>query len=212
VTPYGNIFTALSENAMLSLSAAVRGDACVRTDSSTVYQLLGTAAGGAATLANWRPALGMGGIVAATAAVRTAAAESASDDIDVAIRYQGRKYDPTGAITGTKQEREFPRIPYDAVEHGYVTMPEVVWDTDADGDVIVPEKVLKAWLYQVNDRCDGKRLARLMQRQGLAGQSTGGMSETYIASIGIVGLGDELLCPEAMAIMNRYRVRQGSLL
>lgn len=212
MTAYGTIFEAASEAAMLAL-AAVRGDACVRSDSAAVFLLTGS---DPSVIGGWVTVLGgpggMTALVSATAQRRAAAALAASDDIDMAMPYQGRVYDPDGAITGTPQRRAFPRVAYATVDHGAYSMPAVVWDWDINLDAaIVPDDVLVAWIIQVNDRLDGTRLARRESRAGLTGQSVGSLSESYAAAAQATGDG-AVLCDDALRRMGRYRLRQGRLL
>jgi hypothetical protein len=159
--------------------------------------------------------------LAASTAQQDAALAQASEDIDAAMRYQGRKYDPDGTVTGTVQEREFPRIAYgDASQWSVVSgqWPGEVgavwnWDTTTN-TAVVPANVLRAVVLQANDRILGTRLAAMAARQGLQSQSTGGLSETFSQGSQISGsqISENILCPDALAIMSRYRLRQGKLL
>ena len=160
----------------------------------------------------------LSGLVAAYMAAeppqKQAALEAASADVDGACRWQGRKYDGDGAISGTAQVLEFPRLAYG--DASYAIAPTLgslcnIWDWDADtATAVVPEAVKRAVVIQAADRLDGRRLGRLDGRAGLIAQTTGSLSETYTAAGPTEAM--RRLCPEAAALVERYRLRSGGLL
>lgn len=158
---------------------------------------------------------------AAETAQKQAALEQASADVDSAYRYQGRRYDVSGVLTSTPQVLEFPRLAYgdgcDYAAWAPGLAPAAggrgnIWDwDDAAGTAVVPEAVKRAVVLQAADRLDGTRLAKVEQRFGLSAQATGSLSETYAAQPG----SEQALmrvCPEARALLERYRLRSGGLL
>lgn len=208
MTPYLTIFAAATENAMIALSTAVRGDAAIRADKSAVFIL--AVAGGYATAANWKQIPGLSHLVAGTADTRTAAVLLATLDVDAAMRYQGRRYDLT-------QEREFPRLAYSLAYAGLGRLPTwspreyvsaVVWDLDSAGNVIVPESVFLAVLHQADSILAADRDERLQAiRDGLTSQKIGSLAETY--SEAVVARGAPVLCARAEQFMNQYRLVSG---
>ncbi|MCC6681504.1 MAG: hypothetical protein IT445_11440 [Phycisphaeraceae bacterium] len=146
---------------------------------------------------------------------------AASLDIDAAMPYQGVKYDASG-----DQVREFPRYqrvvtsqqpapPEWAVGQG-LALPVAgigVWDWDSDTDTaVVPDQVKIACLYQAASLCDESFQGRLDAiRSGLASQSVGSMSESYLKPTDLPG-GLSGLCDRAQRLMDRYRLRSAPLL
>jgi hypothetical protein len=209
MTPYLTIFAAADETAMKALSTAVRGDACVRADTSAVYLLTSQAAGGYASAANWRRLLGLSSLVAATAALRQPAVDLASIDVDNAGPFQGRKYalgnqGSSGTDEAAYQEREFPRVPYGGF----------YWDWSDEKDAaVVPDMVLIATLLQADNIVAGQRDQRLQAiADGLASQSVGSLSESYRDVPAAMGQEAQRLCARAAEIMARYRLRTGRML
>jgi hypothetical protein len=153
----------------------------------------------------------------ATTAAKDAVLLQASEEIDDAMPYQGRKY-------ALGQEREFPRVGYESAgvrgqEAGVsdaTLIPSTIWDWDeAEAEAVVPARVKLAVLRQADYLASGRREA-MVQRQesGLASQSVGGMSESY-KDVADAGGGTEamgLLCVEARSAMARYRLRSGPML
>jgi hypothetical protein len=144
----------------------------------------------------------------------------ASLDIDAAMPYQGVRYDVSGG-----QVREFPRYQRVGVRgqgSGISTdsclltpSPSGVWDWDSDTDAaVVPKQVKIACLYQANALCDaqfGKRLEAI--RSGLASQSVGSLSESYLKPADVPGgLSGGGLCDRALRLMSRYRLRSAPFL
>ncbi|HEX8915989.1 MAG TPA: DnaT-like ssDNA-binding protein [Humisphaera sp.] len=141
----------------------------------------------------------------ADAGEKAAALLQASDDVDAAMPYQGRRFDP-------RQPREFPRW-VDAGAAGGIASagPETVWAWDAGAAVaVVPADVRRATLYQADSILAGTREARLSaQHDGVVYELTGGLAESYKATPGPgVPTG---LCRRAWAILRRYRTRGGRL-
>lgn len=174
---------AANEAAMLALEAS-RGDACVRADTSAVYQLTGA---DAAAAASWTRRIGLAAIVAAAAELRTAAAEMASVRVDGAMRYQGERYE-------SDQEREFPRWANDRLV-----------DADADGNAIVPANVLLAALLETDSILAADRVERQSARHdGVTSQGADGLQESY-------GGEERDLCRDAWRLMERYLLTTGSI-
>jgi hypothetical protein len=145
---------------------------------------------------------------------KQAALDEASWRVDT-LRFQGRKYDPA-------QRLEFPRVAYDSGAIGFpvpqlrdprtLTVPDVVWDWDADAKAaVVPAAVKRAVLYEADSIISGKRDAALdAQQAGLASQSIGSASETYRAPT--AGAGGALsLCRQAMQLLQQYQLRSGRI-
>lgn len=159
---------------------------------------------------------------AAGSTQRQAALEQASADVDNAFRYQGRRYDPDGSITGSAQTLEFPRVaypeqyrPFGCAFPGSLTAnASCVWDwDDSAGVAIVPDLIKRAVVLQAADRLEGTRLAKLQQRWGLSAQTTGSLSETYAPAAGAGSTEAQMrVCPEALNLLQRYRLRSGGLL
>lgn len=144
----------------------------------------------------------------------------ASVDLDRAMRYQGSRFVP-------EQVREFPRLPhgiyfdrncgaFPGVVYGPgFPLPEqpVIWDWDATNKVaVVPDAVKIACLFQVAWLLDSKHAQRLEAiRSGLAAQSIGSASETYLNPAtmpeSMTGLSDR-----ASRLMERYRLKTGKML
>ena len=166
---------------------------------------------------------GMAALLAKDDATLAGVLLTASGDIDVAFRYQGRKYDlsvdPTTNLP--VQDREFPRLPYGQPINVYgVQLPSpvpltpdcVIWDWDGT-KAIVPVNVKLACLYQAAWLMQPEFAQRLENiRSGLVSQDTGPVREMTIksgeaAAGGFSGLGDR-----ASRIMILYRLRSGRML
>jgi hypothetical protein len=135
----------------------------------------------------------------------------ASLEIDAAMPYQGVKYYTTTG--GGGQVREFPR--YQRVTGSTSNAGVGVWDWDsATNAAVVPKQVKIACLYQANALCDsqfGKRLEAI--RAGLASQSIGSMSESYLKPSDLTGgVSGSGLCDRAQRLMDKYRLRSAPLL
>jgi len=124
---------------------------------------------------------------------------TASMDIDAAMRYQGEKY-------AANQPLEFPRRPYGS--------NPIVWDWDDNaGRAVFPFNVKlacanqAAWLQQ-------PKFAKRMEdiRSGLASQSIGTASESYVKAADIVAGGFTGLGDRTMRLMERYLLTTGRLL
>lgn len=127
---------------------------------------------------------------------KTAALAEATLHVCGAMRYQGRKYD-------ADQELEFPRI--DGC---------TVIDLDADGETaIVPQRVKIATVKQAQAIRSGEIAARKDRiAKGLTSVTTGPFSETYAApASGGAGSTAQLLTPEAMQLLEKYRLRSGGI-
>jgi hypothetical protein len=191
-------------------------------DNGQVEDLAGTIAGAtvntldsylsladAKALAANLPAAQIAAWVAASDDQRTAALAAATADVDGG-RYQGRRFDPTQAL-------EFPRVAYSERSPGsylgvgvaVVGPNDVVWDWDpATQTALVPDAVKRATLYQADSILSGSRNGRLDAiHDGLASQSLGGGSESYVQ-----GRPPATLCRPAAQLLARYRLQAGRLL
>ena len=144
---------------------------------------------------------------AADAPTKAKALERASIDVDRAMPYQGRKYDPD-------QPNQFPRVPYDGAAsagRGAGAVP-AVWDWDAQAnEAVVPQDVLLAVVFQADAELAGAREARLAaQHDGVVYDLTGSLAESYKQTEGPgVATG---LCRPAWMLMRKYRLAAGQLL
>jgi hypothetical protein len=146
---------------------------------------------------------------AASSGNKTKALERASLDVDNAMPYQGRRYDPA-------QPNQFPRVPYDAppgTSSDFGHDPGAgVWDWDADADeAVVPEDVLVAVLFQADTILAGEREPRLAsQHDGVVYDQTGSVAESYKQTEGPgVTTG---LCRAAWVLLRKYRLQSGKML
>jgi hypothetical protein len=165
---------------------------------------------------------GFAGLLAKDDATLAALLALATVDIDVAMRYQGRKFDPS-------QQLEFPRVAYGDLSPSTVQSMElspfpylpgvgggsVIWDWDNDANAaVVPQKVKIACLCQAAWLTSSQFAARLEAiRSGLAGQSIGTGSETYLKPADLAAMsGGVNLGQRAAQIMELYRLRSGVML
>jgi len=137
---------------------------------------------------------------------------AASWDLDAAMPYQGAKYDTTPG----GQVREFPRLQRSGGASVSAPAPAVgvgVWDWDSDTQAaVVPKQVKLACVYQAASLLDPSFRGRLEAiRSGLASQSVGSLSESYVTPGSIPG-GLSGLCERAQRLMDRYRLRSAPLL
>ena len=146
---------------------------------------------------------------------QAAALNQASSDVDAAMPYAGRPYDPT-------QARQFPRVAEDppssypvgpfiaAAGAGVVT--GVVWDWDPGANApVVPRDVKLAVLYQADSIVAGAREPRLSaQHDGVVYQLTGTLAESYkrVPKPGVT----TGLCRRAWMLVRQFRLRGGRLL
>jgi len=137
---------------------------------------------------------------------------AASWDLDHAMTYQGVRYE-------ADQAREFPRYkrqlgtPDLRQPREQLTGSVGVWDWDSSTNTaIVPERVKLACLHQAASLLDTNFRGRLDAiRSGLASQSIGSLSETYLKPADIPG-GLSGLSDLAQRLMDYYRARSGGLL
>ena len=148
---------------------------------------------------------------AASAAAKAAALNQASADVDAAMPYQGRPYDPA-------QPLQFPRVAEDPAPGARPGAPDgtvpgaVVWDWDAATNApVVPREVKLATLFQADAILSGSREPRLSaQHDGVTYEVTGSLAESYRQTRGPgVGTG---LCRKAWVLVRQYRLRSGRLL
>lgn len=148
---------------------------------------------------------------------------TASIDIDVAMRYQGRKYPSADGVT--EQVREFPRVAYSSgLTPGSVSATAggilggvvgggggQVWDWDSENNVaVVPQNVKLACLFQaawLQVSSHTKRIEEI--NSGVAQASIGTAGETMNpAAEGV----RTKLGARAAQLMEKYRIRTGQLL
>src|SRR4051794_30681562 len=145
---------------------------------------------------------------AASAGDKTTALNQATADVDGAMPYQGRPYDPA-------QARQFPRVAEDPhVGSAAGPAPDVagaagggVWDWD-DGThaAVVPRDVKAAVLYQADAILAGSREARLAaQHDGVVYELTGSLAESYKRTTGPGATTG--LCRPAWVLLRKYRLR-----
>jgi len=156
---------------------------------------------------------GVSTLMAQSDAALAALLYAASIDIDQAMPYQGCKY-------AADQEREFPRYAH-AMDRGQIRQPSEslgfpvhVWDWDtAENAAAVPHSVKLACLIQAASILTDPGLRARLEaiRSGLASQSIGSLSESYVAPTAIPD-GLTGLCDRAQRLMERYRLRSGGLL
>jgi hypothetical protein len=146
---------------------------------------------------------------AATSPDKARALERASIDVDGAMPYQGRKYDPG-------QVNQFPRVAYDEPPTTGAAgagggLPDAVWNWDAAlGAAVVPEDVLLAVVLQADANLAGEREPRLAaQHDGVVYDLTGSIAESYKYTQGPgVSTG---LCRAAWVLLRKYRLKSGTL-
>jgi hypothetical protein len=140
---------------------------------------------------------------AASSASKEKAIERASLEIDHAMPYQGRRYDPA-------QPNEFPRVPYDEAGGGDPRAGAWDWDPTSNA-AVVPGDVLLAVLMQADTILAGDREARLnAQHDGVVYDQTGSVAESYKLTQGAgVTTG---LCRPAFVLLRKYRRKSGKLL
>ncbi len=180
-------------------------------------------------IAGAMPAKDVAALLTADSAAQLAALAAATSDIDVAMRYQGRKYAEVigyqSAVIGAAQVLEFPRYigvignqwsvnggpfaggPFPGGLSTINYQPSTnIWDWDpATSTAIVPEAVKRACVYQAASRLAARRDARLDARHdGVVNQGGGGLQEAYDGEI-------RVLCRVADQIMQRYRLRSGEM-
>jgi hypothetical protein len=152
---------------------------------------------------------------------KAAALRRATAEVDDAMPYQGRRYDPAQAM-------QFPRVAYEDVISAEVRgagdwpyvgpppqsllAPAVVWDWDALTNApAVPRDVKLAVVYQADSDLDGSREPRLgNQHDGVVYDLTGALAESYkLNTAPGVRTG---LCRQAWLLMRKYRRRGGRIL
>lgn len=162
------------------------------------------------TIAAALPASLLTAWAAASAPNKTAALEQATADVDAAGPYQGRRY----KSEADGQALEFPRVAYAQGPGVGGQESGVIWDWDATAKAaVVPLNVKRAVVYQANAILSGEG-ARLLDARhgGLASQSVGGVSESYVQGSGVGGQGSGSLSRRAADLLRGYRLRTGRLL
>ena len=147
----------------------------------------------------------------ASAPAKAAALIRASDDVDHAVPYQGRRY-----TLCPPQPREFPRLAFEEPLIGMrdpaLPATAMIWDyDDATQDAVVPADVKQATLIQADAILTGTRDARLdLQHDGVVYDQNGADAESYRRSTGM-GLPTGL-CRRAWLMIRHYRIKTGRLL
>lgn len=137
---------------------------------------------------------------ASTADAKAAALAGATQEVDDAMPYQGRRY-------VADQPLAFPRVSDDS---GAAEAAEI-WDWDSAGAAAVtPMDVRRAVLHQADSILDGSRSDRIdRQHDGVVYDLTGTLAESYKSTSGPgVATG---LCRAAYVLMRKYRLRSGRL-
>lgn len=143
---------------------------------------------------------GMDTLVASDDQALSALLFAATLDIDAAMPWQGVQYDQA-------QDREFPRYT------SSIASPLLIWDWDEDAEAaVVPQTVKDACILQaahiLNNPEQAARLDAI--RSGLASQSIGSLSESYLKPTDLPG-GLSNLSSRAEQLLDRYRLRTGGL-
>ena len=148
---------------------------------------------------------------ASAADLKARALATATADVDGAMRYQGRPYDPD-------QRLQFPRVPHGpsplagTASAIWSPSPSTVWDwDDATDAAVVPLRVRQAVVYQA-DAILGKKMAERLSKQheGLAYDQTASLAESYKKE-GAMGYQSGLTY-RAFMLMRFYAARTGELL
>jgi hypothetical protein len=148
-----------------------------------------------------------------TAPAKAAALVRASDDIDHATTYQGRRYATT---TNPPQTREFPRLAFEeplvGTRNPALAATAIIWDyDDATAQAVVPADVKSATLLQADAILTGTRDSRLdLQHDGVVYDQDGSEAESYRRSTGL-GLPTGI-CRRAWLLIRHYRIKAGRLL
>lgn len=165
---------------------------------------------------------GVASFLAANSSQQSMALAMATQDLDNAQRYQGRKWDLVQVL-------QFPRVAYEAsgrqpfygsgvvgpIADNALPGADVVWDYDAVNKVaVVPQQVKLACVYQANSRLDPKRIAILDRiYSGLTSRQIGTGAEAYDVKAMLLASGGTLdLCRDAALLMRNYQLRQGRIL
>ena len=145
----------------------------------------------------------------ATSTQKTNALDAATQLIDSAMRYQGRKYD--GA-----QTLQYPRVAFDAGESA-AGAAEQVWDWDATTSAaVIPPAVKRACLIEADEILQdlagkSQRWRRLdEQHQGVTFDLAAGAAEAYRK--GTPPPGRTGLSRRAYDLLSPYRVVSGRIL
>lgn len=203
-------------NAVAAIAATA---AVVKTSRLAIANYLSVYA--ADQLAGQMPAAEVAYYSAATAADKRRWLRFASRDVNNAMKYQGRKFDPLSSF-------EFPRYADASAisSFGYgVNAPlspltvlfgmgggggadEMFWNWDIENNrAVVPLDVKLAVVRQANALAAGRGTTLAPLHDGLASQGIGSLNESYFA-----GATPQKLCLEAFELLKRYELRSGSML
>ena len=145
-----------------------------------------------------------------TSSQKSNALDAATQLIDTALRYQGRKYD-------SDQSLQFPRVAFDAGNGPAAGAAELVWDWDAaTSAAVIPPAVKRACLVEADEILQdlaGKspRWRRLdEQHQGVTFDLAAGAAEAYRK--GVPAAGRSGLSRRAYDLLAPYRVVSGRIL
>jgi hypothetical protein len=215
--PASNAIKDVAGNAAAAIAATA---ATVKTSRLAIANYLSVYA--ADQIASQIPAAEVAYYTAATAADRRRWLRFASRDVNNAMKYQGRKFDPLSSF-------EFPRIS----DAGSVSLPYTVnpsiapfagywpggvgvaggtgvetWDYDLENNrAVVPMDVKLAVVRQANALAAGRGNTLAPLHDGLQSQQVGSLQESYFA-----GAAPQKLCLEAWELLKRYELRTGSML
>ena len=144
----------------------------------------------------------------ATSTQKTNALDAATQLIDGALRYQGRRYD-------SAQTLQFPRVAYDAGSAA-AGAAELVWDWDAvTSAAVIPPAVKRACLVEADEILQdlagkSQRWRRLdEQHQGVTFDLAASAAEAYRK--GVPAAGRTGLSRRAYELLAPYRVVSGRL-
>jgi hypothetical protein len=146
----------------------------------------------------------------ATSTQKSNALDAATQLIDAALRYQGRRYDPA-------QTLQFPRVAFDAGGRPACAAAELVWDWDAaTSAAVIPPPVKRACLVEADEVLQdlagkSQRWRRLdEQHQGVTFDLAAGAAEAYRK--GSAPPGRSGLSRRAYDLLAPYRVVSGQLI
>lgn len=217
--PASNPIKDVAGNAAAAIGATA---ATVKTSRLAIAKYLSVYA--ADQIAAQMPAAEVAYYNAATAADKRRWLRFASRDVNNAIKYQGRKFDPLSSF-------EFPRYADASAlsSFGYgvnaILSPatvlfglggggagggadEMFWDWDIENNrAVVPLDVKLAVVRQANALAAGRGATLAPLHDGLASQGVGSLQESYFA-----GATPQKLCLEAWELLKRYELRSGSML
>jgi hypothetical protein len=206
--PASNAIKDVAGNAAAAIATTA---AVVKTSRLALPKILSVWA--ADQLAAQMPASEVANYLAASAADRRKWLGFASRDVNNAMRYQGRKWDPL-------QANEFPRISGNVFINpmglplplpAYPSIGGEVWDWDLENNrAVTPLDVKLAVIRQADSLAGGRGQTLNAQHDGLSAQAAGPISESYVGTA--AGSAAPKLCNEAWELLKRFRLRVGDML